>query len=161
MARSVETDPYHSFRFHIVDPAGGNLDPVAGFMSVSMPNVAVEEAPYREGTFQWTQKYPGIPAVGDVTMTKGIFKRNSDFFNWVLKVINGGQDYRTELIVQEYHISDEFGINGSPSRITRLQEVWGKDVKPSDDHDASASNISVAALTVSVEKIEVELVPTT
>lgn len=160
MARSIETDPFHDFRFHLVDPAGGNLDPVAGFTTVSMPNVAAEEALYREGTFRWTQKFPGVPSVGDVNLTKGIFRRDSDFFNWVLKVINGGQEYRTELILQEFHISDEFGINGSPSRVTRLREVWGKDAKPTSDKDATSSNISIQSLTLSVEEMDVELVVT-
>lgn len=157
MARSVETDPYHNFRFHLVDPAGGNLDPVAGFMSVTMPDLSVEEAPYREGVFKWTQKYPGIPSVGDVTLTKGVFKRASDFHNWVLKVINGGQEYRTELILQQYHITDEFGISGTPSRITRLRECWGKNAKPTPDVDATSSAISIQSLTVSVEEFEVEV----
>jgi len=160
MARSIETDPYHDFRFQLVDPAGGNLDPVAGFTSVSMPNLVVEEAQYREGTFLWTQKYPGIPSVSDVTMTKGIFRRDSDFFNWVLKVVNGGQEYRTELVLQQYHIQDEFGINGSPSRATRLREVWGKDAKPTNDFEASSSAIAIQSLTVSVEEFEVEILST-
>lgn len=156
MARSIETDPYHNFRFHLVDPAGGNLDAVAGFMSVTMPDVTVEEAPYREGVFKWTQKYPGVPAVGDVTLNKGVFKRDSDFHNWVLKVINGGQEYRTELILQQYHITDEFGITGTPSRITRLRECWGKQAKPTGDVDATASAVMVQSLTISVEEFEVE-----
>lgn len=158
MARSVETDPYHDFRFHLVDPAGGNLDAVAGFMSVTMPDIQVEEAPYREGTFVWTQKYPGVPTVGDVQMQKGIFKRDSDFFNWVLKVVNGGQEYRTELVLQQYHITDEFGINGTPSRITRLRECWGKQAKPTNDVDATSSAVSIQSLTISVEEFDVELI---
>lgn len=160
MARSIETDPYHDFRFHLVDPAGGNLDAVAGFTSVTMPDVTVEEAPYREGTFIWTQKLPGVPTVGDITLSKGIFKRDSDFFNWVLKVVEGGQEYRTELILQQYHITDEFGIQGSPSRITRLRECWGKQAKPTSDMDATSSNISIQTLTISVEEIDLELVVT-
>jgi len=160
MARSIETDPYHDFRFHLVDPAGGNLDPVAGFMTVTMPNLAVEEAAYREGTFTYTQKYPGVPTVGDVTLTKGIFKRESDFFNWVLKVVNGGQEYRTELLLQQYHINDEFGINGSPSRVTRLRECWGKDAKPTNDQSADSSNVAIQSLTISVEEFEIEQVAT-
>ena len=158
MARSVETDPYHDFRFHLVDPAGGNLDPVAGFTAVTMPDLTVEEAPYREGTFIWTQKYPGVPTVGDVQLSKGIFKRDSDFFNWVLKVVNGGQEYRTELVLQEFHITDEFGINGTPSRVTRLRECWGKQAKPTSDKDATSSNISIQTLTISVEEFEIELI---
>ena len=160
MARSVETDPYHQFRFHLVDPAGGNLDTVAGFTSVTMPNIAVDEATYREGTFVYTQKYPGIPTVGDITLSKGIFKRNSDFFNWVEKVINGGQDYRTELVLQEYHITDELGIDGSPSRVTRLLECWGKDAKPTSDKASDSSDISLAELTISCEELRVELLAT-
>jgi phage tail-like protein len=160
MARSIETDPYHKFRFHVVDPAGGNLDPVAGFMTVTMPNVAAEEPTYREGTFVWTQKYPGVPTVGDVSMTKGVFRRDSDFHRWILKCINGGQDYRADLIVYQYHISDEFGINGSPSRATRLLEAWAKDVKSTEDLDASSSEVLTQSLTLSVEQIVPELVPT-
>jgi phage tail-like protein len=158
MARSVETDPYHDFRFHLVDPAGGNLDTVAGFTTVTMPEVTVEEAPYREGTFIWTQKYPGVPSVSDITLNKGIFKRDSDFFNWVLKVVNGGQEYRTELVLQQFHITDEFGINGTPSRVTRLREVWGKQAKPTSDMDATSSNVSLQNLVISVEEIEVEII---
>lgn len=159
MARSVETDPYHDFRFHIVDPAGGNLDPVAGFTSVTMPTIEVEEAPYREGTYKFTQKYPGVPTVSNVTMEKGIFKRDSDFYNWVLKVINGGQEYRTELVVQQYHITDEFGISGSPSRITRLREVWGRSARPNaDTYNSTSSAIALQNLEVSVEEFDVEQV---
>ena len=158
MARSVETDPYHDFRFHLVDPAGGNLDPVAGFTTVTMPEVTVEEAPYREGTFVWTQKYPGVPGVSDITLNKGIFKRGSDFFDWVLKVVEGGQEYRTELLLQQYHITDEFGITGTPSRVTRLRECWGKQAKPTSDQDATSSNVALQSLVISVEEIEVELI---
>ena len=158
MARSVETDPYHDFRFHLVDPAGGNLDPVAGFMTVTMPELTAEEAPYREGTFIYTQKYPGVPTVGDVALQKGIFKRDSDFFNWVLKVVNGGQEYRTELVLQQFHITDEFGINGTPTRVTRLRECWGKVAKPTGDLDATSSSISIQTLTISVEEFEVEII---
>ena len=156
MARSVETDPYHQFRFHLVDPAGGNLDPVAGFTSVTMPNLEVAEAPYREGIFIYTLKYPGVPSVGDVTLQKGVFKRDSDFFNWVLKVVNGGQEYRTELILQEYHITDEFGINGTPSRVTRLRECFGKSAKPTSDKNAASSEVAIQDLTISVEEFEIE-----
>lgn len=145
-------------KFHLVDPAGGNLDPVAGFTSISMPDIAVEEAPYREGTFVYTQKLPGVPTVGDVQLMKGIFKRGSDFFDWVQKVILGGQEYRTELLLQEYHITDEFGITGTPSRVTRLRECWGKQAKPTSDKDATSSNVSIQSLTISVEEFVPEII---
>jgi hypothetical protein len=96
--------------------------------------------------------------VGDVQLSKGIFKRDSDFFNWVLKVVNGGQEYRTELVLQEFHITDEFGINGTPSRVTRLRECWGKQAKPTSDKDATSSNVSIQTLVISVEEFELEII---
>jgi phage tail-like protein len=158
MARSIDTDLYHNFRFHVVDPAGGNLDPVAGFSKVTIPNISMEPAEYREGVYKYTRKYPGIPKVGDCEMTKGVVKKNSDFLTWIFKPINGGQNYRSDLLIEEYHISDEFGIAGTPSRIIRIKEVFPVDVKPSADKDATQADVSLQTLKLAVEEIEVEVV---
>ena len=72
MARAVDTDLYHNFRFHVVDPAGGNLDPVAGFRTASIPDLTVDMSEYREGVYKYTRKYPGIPKVGDCSLSKGV-----------------------------------------------------------------------------------------
>jgi len=160
MARAASTDPYLNFRFHVVDPAGGNLDPVAGFTQVTTPNITVEPAEYREGIFRWTRKYPGVQTVGEVQLMKGTVRRDSDFFSWVLRVINGGvESYRTDMMIMEYHITDEFGINGAPSRIMRLREVWPTDVKPMADKDATGSEVALQELTIAVEELEIEIVP--
>lgn len=158
MARAIDTDLYHNFRFHVVDPAGGNLDTVAGFTKATIPAISNEPVEYREGVFKWTRKFPGIPKVGECELTKGVVKKNSDFLKWMLKPINGGQNYRSDLLIQEYHISDEFGINGTPSRIIRIKEVFPTEFKPSSDHDASQAEISVQTLKLAVEEIEVEIV---
>lgn len=158
MARSINTDPYHNFRFHVVDPNGSFLDPVAGFTSATMPEVTTDPQEYREGVFKFTQKYPGYATVADVTFMKGIFKKESDLFKWLLRVIDGGEDYRADLVVQQYHIGDDFGITGSPSRVTRLKECFPTSVKPTADFDATAAEVSMAEITLAVEEIEVELV---
>jgi phage tail-like protein len=160
MARAASTDPYLNYRFHVLDPAGGNLDPVAGFQSVSTPDISVDPAEYREGVYRWTQKYPGVQTVGELSLMKGTFKRESDFFDWVLRVINGGvAEYRTDLMVQEFHITDEFGIEGSPSRIMRARECWPSTVKPMADKDSTGSEVAIQELTVTIEEIEIELIP--
>lgn len=158
MARSIETDPYHNFRFHVVDPNGNHLDPIAGFTQASMPEITVDAQEYREGTFKYTQKFPGVPNVGECQLMKGIFKKDSDVFRWLLLTINGGADYRSDIIVQQYHISDEFGINGTPSRITRLKEAFPTSVKPTADFDATAADVSLKEVTLSLEEIEVEII---
>jgi len=160
MARAASTDFYLNFRFHVLDPAGGNLDPVAGFTSVSTPDITVDVADYREGIYRWTRKFPGVQSVGEVQLSKGTARRESDFFNWVLKVINGGvATYRTDLIVMEFHITDEFGINGSPSRILRCRECFPSSTKPMADKDSTGSEVAMQELTITVEEIEVEIIP--
>lgn len=160
MARAAATDPYLNFRFHVSDPAGGNLDPVAGFTNVSTPEISIEPAPYREGVMRWTQKYPGVQSVGEIQLTKGTVRRESDFFSWVLRVINGGvTEYRTDLMIMEFHITDEFGIKGAPSRIMRARECWPQATKPMADKDASGSEVALQTLTISVEEVEIEIVP--
>src|SRR4051812_40279472 len=124
MARAVDTDLYHNFRFHVVDPAGGNLDTVAGFRTASIPEISVDPAEYREGVMRFTRKYPGIPKVGECQLSKGVVKKDSDFLRWLMKCINGGADYRSDITIQEFHIADEWGIDGSPSKVIRLKEVW-------------------------------------
>lgn len=158
MARSVDTDFYHNFRFHVVDPAGGNLDPVAGFRTASIPEISVDPAEYREGVMRFTRKYPGIPKVGECQLSKGVAKKESDFLRWLMKCIDGGQDYRSDITIQEFHIADEWGINGNPSKVIRLKEVWPSSVKLTSDKDATSSDIAITEITLMVEEIETALV---
>lgn len=158
MARAVDTDLYHNFRFHVVDPAGGNLDPVAGFRTATIPEISVDPAEYREGVFKFTRKYPGIPKVGECQLSKGVVKKNSDFLSWINKVINGGQSYRSDITIQEFHIADEWGIDGAPSKVIRLKEVWPSTVKSTGDKDATSSDVAIQEMTLMVEEIEVALV---
>jgi phage tail-like protein len=160
MARAASTDPYLNYMFHVVDPAGGNLDPVAGFTTVSLPDVTIDVADYREGVMRWTQKFPGTQTVGELQLSKGTFRRDSDFFGWCLRVINGGvASYRTDLMVMEFHITDEFGITGSPSRIMLCREAFPTTVKPMADKDATASEVAIQELTITLEEVQVELIP--
>lgn len=160
MARAAATDPYLNFRFHVSDPAGGNLDPVAGFTSVATPEISIEPAPYREGVMRWTQKYPGVQSVSELQLSKGTVRRESDFFSWVLRVINGGvASYRTDLQIAEFHITDAFGINGAPSRLMRVREAWPGATKPMADKDASGSEVAMQSLTIQLEEIEIEIIP--
>lgn len=158
MARAVDTDLYHNFRFHVVDPAGGNLDTVAGFRTASIPEISVDPAEYREGVMRFTRKYPGIPKVGECQLSKGVVKKDSDFLRWLMKCINGGSDYRSDITIQEFHIADEWGIDGNPSKVIRLKEVWPSSVKVTGDKDATSSDVAIQEITLMVEEVEVALV---
>lgn len=115
---------------------------------------------YREGVYLYTRKYPGIPKVGDCSLSKGVAKKDSDFLKWIFKCINGGETYRSDITIQEYHIADEFGINGSPSKVIQLKEVFPTSTKVTGDKDSSSSDIAIQELNLACEEISVQLVVT-
>ena len=104
MARSQATDFLQSFRFHVksLNRAGDFPDPLqfgsdagingeAGFQSVTLPELSTEAVEYREGTFKYTKKQPGVPTVSDVTMMRGVVKTDTDFYDWLIRGISGGE----------------------------------------------------------------------
>lgn len=158
MARPIDTDLYHNFRFHVVG-TDGHLDPEAGFRSASVPDLSVDMVEYREGVYKYSRKYPGIAKVGDCSLSKGVVRKDSDFLLWIFKCINGGEKYRSDLTINEYHIADEWGINGHASKVIELKEAFPTSVKPTGDKDATSSEVAIQEITLAVEEIEVRLVP--
>lgn len=166
MARAASTDPYQGFRFHVIDPTGGNLDPVAGFKSVSTPNISLNAVEYREGTYTFTRKFPGVPTVGEVVLGRGVLKGTSDFFAWISRTVLGGRigegvrrEYRTDLLIQQYHVTDEFGSDGTPSRVINIKNCFPTDCKPTGDFDAEDDAIQLAELTLTVEDFSIIELP--
>ena len=158
MARPRNTDPFQNFRFHLIE--AGSEDPVlnraAGFMSINIPEITIEMGEYKTGIMKWKQKYPGPPTVADVSLTQGIFSGDSPLYAWVKRIIDGGAEYRKDLLVYHYHIQDKFDINQRPSRIIRLRECWPLTLKPNPDFEANNAEVSVAEMTLAIEQFEIE-----
>jgi len=162
MVRPVNEDPYLSYRFQVLDPTGTNLKIDGGFKTATLPNVTVNAVTYREGTDQWTRKYPGINEVSELSLETGIFRRNSAFFDWIVRIIQGGnREYRSELIVNQFHMQDSFGSKGTPSRVTRLLNCFPTDVKPTGDLSGEDDAVQIETATFACEQIQVELKATT
>jgi phage tail-like protein len=155
MARARNTDFYQSFTFHVVEE-GGYLNPAAGFNTATLPDVTVETAEYREGIRTWTYKQPAFPTVDNITLTRGVSKKGTDFYNWVMTVVEGNEAYRTDLELWHFHGTDQRGLTGSPSRVYRLLEAYPTRVKLAADFDANATDISIEEIEMACEKIEVK-----
>ena len=159
MAHAELTDFYQNFRFHVMDP-NGFLSPVAGFQTVGVPEYTVDPADYREGWYTYTRKYPGIPTVSELTFQKGVARVKSDFYRWVLTAIEGGQ-YRTDLLLFQYHRSDILATIGStqigaPSRTYRIFEAFPTRAKPGADMDSGSGDVSLQELAIQYESFELE-----
>lgn len=155
MARAENTDFYQSFRFHVVEP-NGFLNPAAGFQAVGTPEYTVENVDYREGIYKYTRKYPGIPSTAEITLSRGVARRASNFFTWVRAVIEGGE-YRTDLEIWHFHRVDPFGIDGAPSRVYRLLNAFPVRVKIAADLDSQGSDVSLEELDIAFEEFEPEI----
>lgn len=155
MARAESTDFYQSFKFHVVEP-NGFLNPVAGFQSVGTPEYSIDPVEYREGTYTFTRKYPGVPTTSAITLQNGVARRDSDFYNWAMAVIEGGP-YRTDIEIWHFHRVDTFGIRGAPSRVYRLLNAFPTRCKIASDLDSTASDVSLQELDLEWESFEPEL----
>lgn len=177
--RAQATDFLHSMRFHAdVIGAGGvqflqkegqNNQPGAGFSAVTTPEATVESVEYKEGHTIYTKKYPGNPTVSDLTMSRGVARRDSSFWDWLRIVIEGSGEYRATLQIKHFHrdtalprpypaTGDQNATNlnvDTPARTYMCYEAFPIRHKVAADLDATASEISVMEIDVAFEHFEV------
>jgi len=188
MARAASEDYLQNFRFHVTASLGGavgnaddGFDPlrfeagsgggsgeasVAGFQSVSYPEVSVNPAEYRDGINVFTKKQPGIPTFTDITMMRGVVRRDTRFFDWIIRYFEGYQ-YRADLTIAQWDQvahpakpdgsgTDELtGFDSTLARTVEVFEAFPLTVKPAADLDANADDISLAEVTVAYERFTI------
>jgi phage tail-like protein len=156
-ARSQSTDPFSSNRFHVTDTQGIlNLGtPAAGFNSCTSPEMTLGVVEYQEGLEAYRRKYPGEPTFAPVTLTKGVVKADTTFYQWV-RAGAENRPYRTNIIIKHYHRDDVSGLvdyrNAIPTREYRLVNAFATRVKISaPDFDSTAADISIEDLDIEYE----------
>lgn len=176
MARSQTQDFIQSFRFHVIviDTGGLGFNPLeavregsagvegeAGFQSVTIPEISTDAAEYREGIMKWTRKLPGPPTLSDITMMRGVVKKDTSFFDWGVRTATGG-DYRVDLAILQYGREDvdpgtSESVPQQASRIIKAYDCFPLRTKPAGDLDATSSEVSLSELDVATERIEIEV----
>lgn len=176
MARPVATDFIHSMRFQVVTTDGSRPSlrpegrPEAGFSNVTTPEATVEAVEYREGTFLYTRKYPGLTTMADITCNRGVARKDTTFWDWLRKVIEGSGEYRQDLDIRHFHRdtaltrADSDGGNpnltqitiDNPARVYHVKEAFPIRHKVAGDMDATASEVSIMEIDFSFEYFEVE-----
>lgn len=165
MSRAQETDYMQGMNFHVTSAdedflafrEGGAelLGGVASFKSVTIPDISVETVEYREGTFTWTRKQPGIPTVTNVSMLQGVTRRNTLMFDIMMRILNG-EEYRTDLVVHHFHRDEPKVGSGAVNVAGRrylLRECYSERAKPAGDLDAMSGEVSIAEIDFVVEEI--------
>lgn len=187
MARALNSDYLHSMRYHVTLVPGIGNNPIvsfaapgrpdAGFTAVTTPEVTLEAVEYKEGTMLYTRKYPGNPSVSDITLSRGVARQDSSFWNWLRLTIEGGPagsleaEYRADIQIKHFHRDSSLvrnqPTNGGdpnktdlkvdmPARIYHVKEAFPIRHKVAGDLDATASEISIMELDLAYEHFEVE-----
>ena len=154
MARALSTDYFQGFAFHVREP-NNFLFPSAGFQAVTVPETTLGIAEYHEGIYRYTRKQPGIPTQNDLTLSQGVTKRGSDFFDWILNAIEG-RAYRTDIEIYHFHREDPRGVDGVPSKIYRCLEAFPLRVKAAADLEGTSEDISLAEIDIAFEELEID-----
>lgn len=182
MARAQSTDFISNARFQLVATSGDGTPRLvrppntvaasqAGFSQSSVPDATTDTKMYREGTFVYTRKFPGIPTIGDITVQRGLARLDTSLWDWMRVVIEGSGEYRADVDLKVFHrdtaLNREFPTTGSvpnkteintdfPAVVYHLQEAFPSRVKPGGDLDASSGEISIQEMVISQEHFEVE-----
>lgn len=172
MARSQSTDFYQNHRFHVRVVEGGPAgDPItfspggagegveAGFNSCGIPELTLPTVTYRDGVSKYTIKQQGAPEYSSFTLSRGIAKGDSKFFDWANAAVNGGE-YRADLSIGTYLREEESARKDRSLTIARslaCYECIPTRCKPGSDLDSTSNDISMAEVEIEPEWIELIL----
>jgi len=159
----------------VATPAGGGKDPLqpsfqAGFTTCTTPDLTVGAVEYREGHYLYTRKFPGIPTMADISISRGVAKKDTAFFLWVKSAIQGANEYRVDLDISHFHKSDYAGLpvtdgtidslkdpgDVKASRIYHVYNAIPQHVKIATDLDANAAEVSIAQVDIAYEYFDIE-----
>jgi len=163
MPTRAETDDLlQGFRFKVVEvdreDADGFLTAAAGFNNVTIPEISVEEATYREGNRVYTMKFPGIPTVENSTYQRGVARTDREFFDWLHAGVLGRGKYRADHLIKQFDQTQPgTSEEDEPARQLKLGNAFPIRVKPMGDFAADSSDVSIAEVEVSVEELELKV----
>lgn len=176
MARAKDSDYLHSMRFFVKTVDGDSFDAFtatwegaqAGFSACTTPELSTEAVEYREGNYIYTRKFPGLPTTADITLSRGVTRVDTDFYNWMLQAVEGSTTdrYRADLVIQHFGRSTLPGANlaagpqttidtsGTPDKQYLVFEAFPIRAKVAADLDATASDVSIAEMDVAYENFQ-------
>ena len=172
--RAAANDFMQGFRYHAtasdadgndilqpsIDRSDKQLDGAqAGFQSVTLPEISVEIAEYREGVFKNTQKYPGPQSFSDITLMRGVTKDDTAFNDMVMASVNG-QEYRCDVTIWHYQRSemgDAFQRSTDTShRRYECSNAFATRAKPAGDLDSMTGDVSLAEVYLAIEGFDIK-----
>ncbi len=140
--------PYPVPVFHFkVDWAGNN----AAFSEVTGLNVETQIIEYRDGLSPEfsTVKIPGISKFGNVTLKRGVFASDNEFFEWMKLIKANKPDQRRDVTISLLNEDHE------PVMIWKLLKAWPTKLT-SPDLGGNKNEAAIETLELAHEGVEIE-----
>ncbi len=125
-------------------------DAEGGFSEVSGLSIEHQIIEYRDGRSQQygAMKMPGIPKVGEVTLTKGIMKGDNKFYAWLAETkmnVPNRKDVVISILDEEH----------KPTMSYKLGKVWPTKVEGAD-LKGDSNEVALEKLTLAFETLTIE-----
>jgi phage tail-like protein len=120
------------------------------FQEVSGLDIDTDIIEYRHGNspVHSTIKMPGLMKYGDITLKKGVFATDNQFFDWIVQIQLNTYERLTVVI----KLLDE---NGTPRMTWTLKNAFPKQVTPTDMNSKS-SEVAVESIVFVCEGLTIE-----
>lgn len=133
--------------FHFQVEWGGTR---IGFTEVSGLSIELQTIDYREGSsleYQVT-KMSGIPQYSNITLKRGIFRGDNEFFQWLNSVKMNNTDRRelTISLLDEEH---------NPVMVWKVKEAWPSKVE-GPSLNSTGNDVAVESIDLSHEGLTIE-----
>jgi phage tail-like protein len=142
--------PLPKFHFN-VDWGGTNI----GFTEVTGLTVETEAIEYRHGNSpEYSKtKQPGLKKFGNITLKRGSFKSDNEYFNWWKATVNfqenGEPKYRRNVTIKM------LGEDHNPVITWKIKNAWPVKVQ-SADLKADGNEIAIETLEIAHEGLVIE-----
>lgn len=134
-------------KFHFQVEWGGTK---IGFQEVSGLDKEVEVLEYRDGSSPEYNKInmPGMVKFSDVTLKRGVFKSDNDFYNWMNTIKLNTVERRdiTISLLDETH---------APVVVWKLKNAWPKKIQ-STDLKSQGNEVAIETMILAIEGITVQ-----
>jgi len=106
-------DRYQNFQFHLFDitPTQYGTDvtplfimsPQAAFSEVSEPSIEIDTVEVKSGTSHMPRTVVKAAKCANITLSKGLYTGDQEFYDWVMQAVSGRGQYRRTLGLVQIH----------------------------------------------------------
>lgn len=140
--------PYPLPVFHFTVDWGGTQ---IAFSEVTGLNIEAQIIEYRDGASPEfsTVKMPGLKKYGNITLKRGVFASDNEYYDW-LKTVHNDPDMRRDVIISLLNENHE------PVMTWKVVQAWPTKLT-SPDMKASGNEAAIETLELANEGVEVEV----